>query len=823
GTLPVGLTLNASTGVISGTPTASGSATFTVQVRDSAATPATATKQLSITVAVAPPALAISTTSLASATVGSAYSATVQATGGVTSYSWSITVGTLPAGLTLNASSGVISGTPTASGTATFTVQVRDSAATPATATKQLSITVAAAPPALAISTTSLAIATAGSAYSATVQATGGVTPYSWSITVGTLPTGLTLNASTGVISGTPTISGSATFTVQVRDSAATPATDTQQLTLTVSGLTITNLSLANAVVGTAYSATFTAANGTPPYSWTRTSGSLPAGLTLASGGTLSGTPTAAGASTFTVQVTDSTTASKTANFTLTVNAALAITTATLPDASTGSAYQQVLAATGGTTPYTWSVTAGSMPPGLSLSTSGTISGTPTTVGSYSFTVQVADAAAATRTAGLSLTVSAPSAFQYVLGDTLYPYSTQAKPAKGATFTDSTYHVPVTRVSNGSSDGIGDVVVNYSTWNPLSSDGNYLLFNGANIVGFALYDAHTYAYLGAVTAPDYWNSQDPEPRWDSSGSHPSWIYYRKDKQLRYYDVVAKTDNLVHDFTADFPTIGSSYFIYNGQEGSPSRDSRYWVFMIQNGSSPYQAVRVFTWDKQTNTVLGSKDVTGNGPNNVMMSPSGKYVYVAYSWTGHGGEFDGPHTYNVDFTNPRKPFTDIPHANWGWTKQGHEVIVGGNQFAGPEGVDFIGAMRPDTGQTFPIYYNGDLGWNGGGVNIAYTDVQGWTFISEYGGAYPNPSMWDYMQIWAFELDETKTYNTATKPRIWRVAFTQCFGEAYDEQANAAMDYSGTRVWWGSNWHSDGGAMDVYQANLPATWATDLDNLP
>jgi len=123
--------------------------------------------------------------------------ATLAVTGGVTPYSWAVTPGSLPAGLSLS-TAGVITGTPTAYGTFDFTVTVTDAESPAMTASKPLSITIKPAP--LAITTTSLPAATGGAAYSATLAATGGVTPYAWSVTAGSLPPGLTLNASTGAV-----------------------------------------------------------------------------------------------------------------------------------------------------------------------------------------------------------------------------------------------------------------------------------------------------------------------------------------------------------------------------------------------------------------------------------------------------------------------------------------------------------------------------------------------------------------------------------------------------------------------------------------------
>ena len=176
-----------------------------------------------------PSGLTITTTSLPSGTIGIAYSQTLQAVGGTTPYTWSLSSGTLPASLSLNASTGAITGTPATAGTSNFTVMVTDSATN--TATKPLSITITAAPT-LTITTTSLSGGTVDTAYSQTLQAVGGTTPYTWSLSSGTLPAGLSLNASTGAITGTPTTAGTSNFTVMVTDNDTNTATKPLSITI---------------------------------------------------------------------------------------------------------------------------------------------------------------------------------------------------------------------------------------------------------------------------------------------------------------------------------------------------------------------------------------------------------------------------------------------------------------------------------------------------------------------------------------------------------------------------------------------------------------
>jgi hypothetical protein len=338
--------------------------------------------------------LAVSTSALPAANGGVSYSEKLAATGGTKPYTWSITAGALPAGLTLHAS-GLINGTPTAAGTADFTVTVTDSETPADTASAAESITVDVAP--LAVTTAFLPAASGGSSYTTTLTATGGIKPYTWSITAGALPAGLTLHPATGVISGTSKAVGTADFTVTVTDSEtpADTASAAESITVDVAPLQVTAVALPQGTVGTLYAATLAATGGIPKYTWSITAGALPAGLKLhPATGLISGTPTGTGTTDFTVTVTDteSPPASASAVESITVPAAVEVTTVSLPGAVVGTPYTATLTAGGGVPPYTWSIPAGTLPAGLTLDpTTGVISGTPSAPGNASFTVEVTD------------------------------------------------------------------------------------------------------------------------------------------------------------------------------------------------------------------------------------------------------------------------------------------------------------------------------------------------------------------------------------------------------------------------------------------------
>ncbi|MFG6466295.1 fibronectin type III domain-containing protein [Roseateles sp. BYS87W] len=439
---------------------------------------------------VAPPVLTISPATLLAPAVAQPYAQTITMSGGTAPYRFSLSAGSLPAGLALGASTGTLSGTATAAGAFAFTVQVTDQRGFSSSQVYSFNIAL----PTLAVAPAGLAAGQQGLAYSQQATASGGLAPYAYSLSAGSLPAGVTLNAATGAISGTPTVSGTFNFTVKATDatSGSGPAQGTQAYTVVMaagqpraaaarvdtgygtpapvnlgavitggaatavavvsgpahgtavvsgpttllytpaagyagpdsftysasnafgaSSATVTvnvgsaTLSyapapLAPGVGGAAYSQSVAGASGgAAPYSYAVASGALPAGLSLAANGTLAGTPTAGGTFQFTVTATDSSTGAgpfraTSGLLTLTIRAAtVALAPASLARAQVGVPYSQALSATGGNAPYSFSVSAGTLPPGLALNAStGALSGTPTAAGRFAFTVQASDSTA---------------------------------------------------------------------------------------------------------------------------------------------------------------------------------------------------------------------------------------------------------------------------------------------------------------------------------------------------------------------------------------------------------------------------------------------
>ena len=243
-----------------------------------------------------------------------------------------------------------------------------------------------------------------------TVPTTGGSTSGGGSKASGSSCT-VTATANTGYTfanwtEGGTVVSTSASYTFTVSGARTLTANFISQPAPTIT----TSSPLPAGTAGTAYSTTLAASGGATPYTWSLASGSLPSGLTLIGGGTIGGTPGAAGTYSFMVRVTGGNSLSSTKEFNLTINAVLpALTIATaspLPSGTVSTAYGATLAASGGATPYTWSLASGSLPSGLSLNGGGTVGGTPGAAGTYSFTVKVTDGNGSSATQAFFLVVA---------------------------------------------------------------------------------------------------------------------------------------------------------------------------------------------------------------------------------------------------------------------------------------------------------------------------------------------------------------------------------------------------------------------------------
>jgi hypothetical protein len=401
--LPAGFTLTRE-GTYSGNPSQTGTSEFTLQL--TARTEdgeQVVSKRCSLTVR--PPSVTItSACPLPTASVGQSYSRSLQAAGGRGPYTWSLAdnSSSLPTGLTLS-SNGMITGVPREAGTTIVTLQANsnpDDGAQPAT--KSCSITVN--PTVLQLTSgCSLPAATAGVPYSQSLAVDGGFAPYIWTAT-SPLPSGLTLSRD-GVLSGAPA-TNNGTFSVRVQDSRGTVRDQTCTLPVNAPLINVTTACpLPSGTTGQPYTHRMSASGGTAPYSWS-VLGSLPAGMSVSADGVLSGNPGSAGPITFRFLVTDADGNSATAACNLVVQRSnFSLTSCPLPNGAVGTDYQQLLNVDGGTAPYIYTAVSG-LPGGLSLNSSGLMTGRPREAGKSTVTLRVMDSTGRTATQACGLLVS---------------------------------------------------------------------------------------------------------------------------------------------------------------------------------------------------------------------------------------------------------------------------------------------------------------------------------------------------------------------------------------------------------------------------------
>lgn len=466
GPLPPGLTLNATTGQVSGKPTQWGGYPYTVIVSDSKTTPQTDSGQSMVNIAQAVQIIG----SLNPAYINTPYTTYLNAIGGYYPYTWSVTSGSLPLGLTLVSAGGFIVGTPTQMGSYSFVLQVSDSASPPVVTSQSFTLNVTPTP--VSVLGNLLSPSPVNVPYHSQIPISGGTPPYVLSISSGNLPPGLSLDPSTGYIDGTPTQVGTFNFTATGQDSSSSPQTANANDFIQIQKGLGRNDSIATATpLGNSASLNIPVVLSISPYT-DPVNASIPNPDTdyyrlVSNAGATVHVETFAqrswGANTLDSVIElldqngtrlqkcglpsfnssclnddlDATTLDSALDFKVPgpvgtemtfyvhvldwrgdarpdmqyylnisgVNEPLKITTSLGIGSTRGVNYQQQMASTGGTGNVSWSVTAGVLPAGWSLSSSGLLSGVATTDANYSFTIQASDSSNPPQTAKAQYTL----------------------------------------------------------------------------------------------------------------------------------------------------------------------------------------------------------------------------------------------------------------------------------------------------------------------------------------------------------------------------------------------------------------------------------
>ncbi len=489
-TLPTGLTL-ASNGILAGTPMQGGPFPIVVTVTDGNGCTGT---NPPYTLTITCPTITVTNPGVSTGTAGTAFSQTFTESGGMGTITWSES-GTLPGGITLDSSTGILSGTTTEVGSFPITV----------TATDQNGCTGTGATYTLTFSCQTITVTNPGvnsgtvdAPFSQTFTASGILATATWSET-GTLPGGITLDSASGVLSGSPAAPGSYPISVKVTDTNGCFATSSYTLTISCQTITVTNPATTSGTVNAPFSQSFSqsGAHGTATFT---TSSTLPAGLTLAADGTLSGTPMVPGSFPMVVTVTDSngcTGMGATYNLFIFCQV-ISITPPGSNVATVGSAYSGQFTESGATGSVTWSES-GALPAGITFDTStGLLSGTPTQFGNFPLNVSVTDSNGCSSVRSFTLTVNCqtitvtnPANTTGTVGSPFSETFTQSGALGGATFaTASTLPTgllldPSTGILSGTplQSGPFDIVVTVTDGNGCTGTGpTYSLVITCNVI-----------------------------------------------------------------------------------------------------------------------------------------------------------------------------------------------------------------------------------------------------------------------------------------------------------------------------------------------------
>ncbi len=392
------------------------------------------------------PTISLSPATMPAGTVAVvAYSQNITASGGAAAYTYSVTAGSLPPGLNLSAG-GAISGTPRALGTFNFTIQATDTNGCNGSTNYSLAVNC----PTIALSPATLPDGTLeAAAYSQNITASGGAAPYTYLVTGGSLPTGLHLSTG-GAISGTPAALGTFNFVVQATDTNGCNASSNYSITVNCPTISLHPGTLSAGTLAAAFSQNITASDGAAPYTFAVSAGSLPPGLNLSTSGAISGSPTTLGTFNFTVEATDTNGCSGAGNYSITTACpTIILNPATLPGGTLASAYNQNITASGGVGSYSYAVTSGSLPNGMTLTSNGTLAGLPIGLSTNTITVTATDTNGCTGGATYTLVISGSGNPL----DTNNPVVTITSPHNNAIFSNS----PNVTVSGIAKDTAGKV------------------------------------------------------------------------------------------------------------------------------------------------------------------------------------------------------------------------------------------------------------------------------------------------------------------------------------------------------------------------------
>jgi hypothetical protein len=415
-----------------------------------------------------------------------------------------------------------------------------------------------------------------------------------------------------------------------------------------------------------------------------------------------------------------------------------------------------------------------------------------------------------------ALSMALPALFPFVLGKQKVPVSTNARPSKGARTVDTRFHIPVSRLTEISTDHYaGPGITNeYSRFDPSNTGGTRVI----------LYEFSTGSWILFQNTPPFRKirrlpsslSGDIEPRWDPS--NPNVLYAFRRTQLVSYDISSNKVSVVYDFRRDFP---GAQFAGTNAEGEPSENCRWWTVLIKQASG--RPLAVVSFDKNARAIVSRKttfeyNLDSVEINWVSTTPISGEPVIGWCYRPERDPFGSQHRGAIRYDRSWHKIADTMadgHCDLAVGKNNQECLIYQNNAN-----DFVEMANLATGartRLFRIPFAFDKGTEMGlhfSGNIRSTSPKkGWALVAVDESDRSNNS-WASNQIFLVELK--------SKPRIWRLAFNHNnYSGEYFTECFAALSRDGRKVYFQSNWgESDPLSTEEYFLTLPPGWETTID---
>jgi hypothetical protein len=361
-----------------------------------------------------------------------------------------------------------------------------------------------------------------------------------------------------------------------------------------------------------------------------------------------------------------------------------------------------------------------------------------------------------------------------------------AKPVKGKPFADPIYKTCIVRLTDHANEPpVGFARNDYARRQAFNADNSRILIYSEN-GHWHLYDAVTYAWIKQLAGP----AGDAEPQWHPT--NPDLMYYLPTNGgmvVNELNVETNRLRVVASFVNRLPWKTAAH-VWTKSEGSPSANGRYWGFMVDDVN--WASLGAFTWDMQTDTILGTMNFNGRRPDNVSMSPTGKYILI--SW------LDGTWSYTRDFSGRTRVNALVEHADVALDANGDDAYVAVDYKTGwVFTVNLRTGVRTNLFECYPNRTATAFHFSG----KAYLRP-GWVLVSTYAD-YNGARQWLHRKVYAVELK--------TNPRIYHLAHHHSVPNGYWTEPHASVNRDFTRISFSSNWDINSKSdIDTYMIELP-----------